>query len=308
VQTSPYGGAYALARQLAARAATPYAFVASVERYLSRGYTYNQNPPVRRYPLESFLFSDKLGYCQQFSGAMALLLRMGGIPARVAAGFTSGSFDSASHEWMVSDIDAHAWVEVWFPHYGWVKFDPTPAVAPARRGQSLLPFEKRLAGSSPAAARAPRRQIGSSPTVTRSDHHAARGGSSPWLPITAAALVVLIALGLARILLHRPADQEQLLDELERALARSGRPLQSGVTLAGLERRFHDSPAAAQYIRSLRLARYAGADAGPTASQRRALRGQLSFGLGLVGRLRAFWALPPRPASGWIRRRNGLKS
>ncbi len=100
-------------------------------RYLAHGYTYNQNPPLTGYPLETFLFSHKAGYCQQFSGSMALLLRMAGIPARVASGFTSGDQD-ATGEWVVSDLNAHAWVEVWFPTYGWVRFDPTPPVAPAR--------------------------------------------------------------------------------------------------------------------------------------------------------------------------------
>ena len=67
---------------------------------------------------------------------MALLLRMGGVPARVAAGFTTGTLRHARRtSYVVADIDAHAWVEAWFPHYGWVRFDPTPAVAPARGGK-----------------------------------------------------------------------------------------------------------------------------------------------------------------------------
>ena len=57
----------------------------------------------------------RIGFCQQFSGAEALLLRMGGIPARVATGFTSGSFDEKQQEYVVRDLDAHSWVEVWFP-------------------------------------------------------------------------------------------------------------------------------------------------------------------------------------------------
>jgi hypothetical protein len=77
-------------------------------------------------------------------------------------------------------------------------------------------------------------------------------------------------------------------------MARTGRPLPDDVTLAMLEKRFADSPAAVGYVRSLRLSRY-GATAGPpTAAQRRALRHQLSFGLGAIGGLRALWALPPR--------------
>ena len=108
----------------------------SVRNYLSRP-TASPTPrrrPRTSIPLASFLFTDKQGYCQQFSGAMAMLLRMGGIPARVAAGFTSGTYDRRSGRWMVADIDAHAWVEAWFPSYGWVRFDPTPATAPARGG------------------------------------------------------------------------------------------------------------------------------------------------------------------------------
>jgi hypothetical protein len=57
---------------------------------------------------------------------MALMLRYLGIPARVAAGFTSGTYDRKRGEWIVTDHDAHTWVEAWFPHYGWLPFDPTP--------------------------------------------------------------------------------------------------------------------------------------------------------------------------------------
>jgi hypothetical protein len=57
---------------------------------------------------------------------MALMLRYLGIPARVAAGFTSGTYDEKTHAWTVTDHDAHTWVEAWFPRYGWLPFDPTP--------------------------------------------------------------------------------------------------------------------------------------------------------------------------------------
>lgn len=66
---SPYGRAYALAQRLAG-GATPYAFVARVFAFLHRGFTYDEDPPWRRFALESFLFADRRGYCQQFSGAM----------------------------------------------------------------------------------------------------------------------------------------------------------------------------------------------------------------------------------------------
>jgi len=308
VHSSPYWAGYALARHLEARAPTPYAFVQSVAQYLSRGYQYNEKPPLSRFPLESFLFKDRLGYCQQFSGAMAMLLRMGGIPARVAAGFTSGQPDYISRQWTVSDTDAHAWVEVWFPHYGWVRFDPTPATAPARGGQSVQAIEKTLPGGSSGAGGSREGLIGSTPSAIKAVRHARSGSAGPPLGVVAAGLAVLVLLGLGRILIRRPVPDEQLLVELERALARSRRPLEVGVTLAGLERRFRDSPAAAEYLRSLRLARYAGAGTRPTAAQRRALRAQLRHGLGLSGRLRALWALPPRVSLRPKRSGGGLRS
>ena len=67
---------------------------------------------------------SKLGYCQHFAGSMALMLRYLGIPARVAVGFTSGTWKNGV--WTVTDHDAHAWVEAWFAGYGWLTFDPTP--------------------------------------------------------------------------------------------------------------------------------------------------------------------------------------
>ena len=57
---------------------------------------------------------------------------MAGIPARVATGFTTGAFDEKEKEYVVRDLDAHSWVEAWFPGIGWVTRDPTPAAAPAR--------------------------------------------------------------------------------------------------------------------------------------------------------------------------------
>jgi hypothetical protein len=71
-----------------------------------------------------FVTRTKAGYCQHYAGAMALMLRMLGIPSRVAVGFTSGTYDDET--WVVTDHEAHAWVEVWFAGHGWVPFDPTP--------------------------------------------------------------------------------------------------------------------------------------------------------------------------------------
>jgi transglutaminase-like putative cysteine protease len=304
MRESPYARAYALAQRLARRAATPYAFAESVLRYLSHGYHYNQKPPVSRYPLVSFLFRTKLGYCQQFSGAMALLLRMGGVPARVAAGFTSGTQQTPHSPFVVSDIDAHAWVEVWFPHYGWVRFDPTPAVAPARAQLITAAGVGNVAKTGlpgPGALRAHGPVVRAGPG--RAQRHAGGGVSAL---LIAAAVVALASLALlVRSLLRRSPTPDDLLDELERAMARGGRPLDGGVTLAALEHRFRYSDGASGYIRSLRLMRYGGEAREPTRRGRRALRRELRRDLGLGGRLRALWALPPALPAALARLRRG---
>ncbi|WP_187368837.1 transglutaminase-like domain-containing protein [Baekduia soli] len=129
---SPYGRTYALARQIRAASTDPYDYVRNVIARVQRGARYTENPPAPGdlAPLDAFLFRDRAGYCQYFAGATALLLRMGGVPARMAAGFSPGLLTSGEHR--LSDLDAHAWVEVYFPRLGWVTFDPTPGDSPAR--------------------------------------------------------------------------------------------------------------------------------------------------------------------------------
>ncbi len=122
-----YAPLYERARRLAGDERSPYRVVLALESWLrSRGgFRYDEQPPHGPGPpLVDFVTNTKAGYCQHFAGAMALMLRLLGIPSRVAVGFTSGSFRGG--EWVVTDHDAHAWVEVWFPRYGWLPFDPTP--------------------------------------------------------------------------------------------------------------------------------------------------------------------------------------
>lgn len=298
LQTSPYARAYALARRLRRGATTPYAYVREVQGYLAHGFTYDENPRPSPYPIEDFLFNTRAGYCQQFAGAMALLLRMGGVPARVAVGFTQGNYDTATHEWLVSDLDAHAWVEAWFPGYGWVRFDPTPPADPALGGHSAISASTGSGANTPAQHNSSHGAGSTStPAAATGAHHGAGGsGAVTGLAIAAAILAGLLTAG---VLLTRPLPPgEPELAELERAFARSGRPFGPEVTLLSLERRLAASPAAAGYVRALREARFGGAGAvQPTRAGRRALRAQLRAGLGPLGGPQALWALPPRRGS-----------
>ena len=127
ILASPYAGMYRLARRLASGRRSSYDVAVAIVNYLQANYNYGEQPPRRRFPLEAFLFTDGVGYCQQFSGAMALMLRMDGIPARVAAGFLPGSYDDTTRRFVVRAVDAHSWVEVYFAGIGWVPFNPTPS-------------------------------------------------------------------------------------------------------------------------------------------------------------------------------------
>ena len=125
-----YQPLYQVATQVAGNARNPYAAAVALEAWFrsAGGFVYDEHPPRAREvpPLVQFVTQTKRGYCQHYAGAMALMLRYLGIPARVAAGFTSGVYDKEREQWSVYDRDAHTWVEVWFKGFGWLPFDPTP--------------------------------------------------------------------------------------------------------------------------------------------------------------------------------------
>jgi transglutaminase-like putative cysteine protease len=127
---SEYRPLYERALAVAGDTPSPYAAVVALESYFRDGqnFVYDQNPQARGDlpPLVEFVTRTHRGYCQHFAGAMTLMLRYLGIPARIGAGFTSGNYDQDDGTWTITDHDAHTWVEVWFRGYGWLPFDPTP--------------------------------------------------------------------------------------------------------------------------------------------------------------------------------------
>jgi transglutaminase-like putative cysteine protease len=299
-EASPYRRTYELALGLTQGEPTVYDAVKAVERHLQNsGFAYSERPPSRPVPLDSFLFDDRTGYCQQFSGAMALLLRMAGIPARVVAGFSPGSYNADTGEYRVRDLDAHSWVEVYFNGIGWVPFDPTPAAAPAESQSSGFGATSaargdagEVRGGGGAAASEPARGA---------DATAGGDGGAPWWP----ALLGLVAAALAvalygRLRAGRTPDHGDSADaqlaELRHALARLGWSVPAATTLLGLERRLRRvaGPASARYAAALRAHRFdPRSPAPPPVAARRALRRELTARRGLRTRLLGLVAIPP---------------
>ncbi|MDQ3916605.1 MAG: DUF3488 and transglutaminase-like domain-containing protein [Actinomycetota bacterium] len=92
--------------------------------------------------LDYFLFDLRAGYCQQFATAFALLARLQGIPTRVAVGFLPGDRDTETDTFTVTGVETHAWPEVFFEDYGWVRFDPTPRVQASAPSYTQEPLEE----------------------------------------------------------------------------------------------------------------------------------------------------------------------
>ncbi|MFQ5576509.1 MAG: DUF3488 and DUF4129 domain-containing transglutaminase family protein, partial [Anaerolineae bacterium] len=129
---------FGLAEEITAQADTPYDKALAVETYLRKNITYNEGiapPPRSRDKVDYILFDLKQAYCDYYATSMIVMLRSLGIPARLAAGFARGrpeTLDNQERVYFVQNKDAHSWVEVFFPTYGWIEFEPTaaqPAIA-----------------------------------------------------------------------------------------------------------------------------------------------------------------------------------
>lgn len=197
-----------LAQQLTVSARTPFDKAEALYTYFAtpgNGFTYSTQTAAASTPdaMYDFLFTGKTGFCEQYASAMALLLREVGIPSRVAIGFTAGS---AEHDYRsITSRDAHAWVEVFFPGYGWLPFDPTPLADGRNYVPSYLATGRENSGAattpnqhgrneSPSAAdtmspavQTPSGQAGAGPTPDS-------GGDLVWVVVGCAALAALLTI------------------------------------------------------------------------------------------------------------------
>ena len=98
-------------------------------------------PPVDHELVDYFLFELKKGYCDYYATSMVVLARAAGIPARLAIGYLPGTFEPVQNAYIVTEADAHSWVEVYFPGFGWVDFEPTGGRPSIVRGGSPVRFD-----------------------------------------------------------------------------------------------------------------------------------------------------------------------
>jgi transglutaminase-like putative cysteine protease len=119
-----------LAAHVTEQANTPYRKMLAIKHHLLEQYQYSLDvgSTLTVRPLEDFLFTRKTGYCEHYATAMVVLLRSIGIPARLVTGFLATEWNDFGNYYTVRQKDAHAWVEVFFPHSGWITVDPTPTI------------------------------------------------------------------------------------------------------------------------------------------------------------------------------------
>lgn len=123
---------------------------AALDRLRTGGYTYTLEPGVYgTHTADEFWFDRKEGFCEHIASAFVILMRAMDIPARIVTGYQGGELNSVDGYWVVRQSDAHAWAEVWLSGQGWVRVDPTSAVAPARTGsfQRLQPRQNVFAAA-----------------------------------------------------------------------------------------------------------------------------------------------------------------
>ena len=251
----------ATARQVTAGSTSTYEAALLLQAWFQREFDYSLEvqPGHGNSAIESFL-RDRVGYCEQFAGTYAAMLRTLGVPSRVAVGFTSG-VAVADGEFSVLGRNAHAWPEVWFDDIGWVSFEPTPGRgAPnAENYTGLAPQQDTTTDATGAeestsapASTVPAGAIGDQPGLEIPDFADPTGGSQTtsvadagaegsvpwgWLALGVLAVAVVAAPKLIRSLRNR-ATAQSIDQQISSAWQRSS----AAVMAAGVPVRPSDTP------------------------------------------------------------------
>ena len=109
-----------------------------LNHFRKENFHYTLTPPLmEENPIETFLFETRYGFCSHYAAAFVYLMRVAHIPARVVTGYQGGELNKVGNFLEIRQANAHAWAEVWLEHKGWVRFDPTAAIAPERIEQNI---------------------------------------------------------------------------------------------------------------------------------------------------------------------------
>jgi transglutaminase-like putative cysteine protease len=134
-----------LARAMRAEAGNNRAFIEAVlAKFNKEEFFYTlEPPPLGNNPVDRFLFETRRGFCEHYASAFSIMMRSVGIPTRIVLGYQGGEINPIGGHLIVRQSDAHAWTEVWLDDLGWLRVDPTAAVAPDRidYGASDAAFE-----------------------------------------------------------------------------------------------------------------------------------------------------------------------
>jgi len=202
-----YPRVLALAQSITAGDTTTYDKVQSLIDWVGAHTHYSLDiPPLPAGAdtVDEFLFGNRVGFCEQISTSLAVMLRSLGIPAREAVGYVPGGYDPITDLWQVHADDAHAWVQVWFPGYGWQDFDPTAVVPPSNPSPGATAL-KDVAGAL--------RRV-------------------PWVPVVAVLAGAGLVVAVVRLRRARPATwAARVARDAERAGRRAGRPRRPSETL-----------------------------------------------------------------------------
>ena len=216
-----------LARQITAGKTNPYDKAKAIESYLRTNYPYDLEvpaPPADQDVADYFLFDLKKGYCDYYATAMVVLARVSGVSARFVSGYSPGTYDAPNAQYVIRELNAHSWVEVYFPEIGWVEFEPTgsiPEIVRAEKNETVSPNQETNTTASRLLTRFRLEQLG-----------------YVLLPLMILLFAFLLYFSVIEPWWYRRLSPSIAIERLYRKFYRAGRPLMSERTYSETAREF----------------------------------------------------------------------